>query len=311
MWVKASAPGSLMLLGEYAVLEGRKALVCAVDKRITVFLSPRSDTEISVASRLGKFSCELSQIVVQPPFQFVFSAIKRFQKYFKTGCDITIESDFSSTVGLASSAAVTVATIAVLTEWFNIKFDSMQLIREARAIVQQVQGLGSGADVAACVLGGVVAYQTKPFFAEHLAHTFPITVVYSGIKTPTADVVRHVRDYFSKQPRLFQQIIRAIGVCGEEGVECVRQNNWLELGRIMNIQQGLMEALGVGTPSLNEIVEKLRHRSNILGAKISGSGLGDCVIALGTINEPLAFDHPGIQILSTSMASRGVECEKD
>lgn len=310
MLVKASAPGSLMMLGEYAVLQNKNALVCAVDKRISVFVSSRTDTEISVSSRLGKFSCDLSQIVVQPPFQFVFSAIKRFQSFFKKGCDVTIESEFSSQIGFSSSAAVTVATIAALTKWFGIEMSDMELIREARAIVQQVQGLGSGADVAACVLGGVVAYRMEPFFAERLPNVFPITVAYSGAKTPTAEAVRRVNDYFSKHPQLFQQICQAIDTCAERGIQCVRENNWLELGRLMNIQQGLMDALGVNTIALNDIVEKLRQRSNILGAKISGSGLGDCVIALGTINEPLVFDHPDIQILSTSIATRGVECEQ-
>jgi mevalonate kinase len=37
---KASAPGSLMLLGEYAVLHDYPALVCAIDKRISVIIEP-------------------------------------------------------------------------------------------------------------------------------------------------------------------------------------------------------------------------------------------------------------------------------
>ncbi len=36
MRLKASAPGSLMLLGEYGVLYGKHALVCAIDKRIVI-----------------------------------------------------------------------------------------------------------------------------------------------------------------------------------------------------------------------------------------------------------------------------------
>lgn len=50
---KASAPGSLMLLGEYAVMHDYPALVCAIDKRITVTLVPSDDEVIEIDSALG------------------------------------------------------------------------------------------------------------------------------------------------------------------------------------------------------------------------------------------------------------------
>ena len=56
MQLKASAPGSLMLMGEHAVLHGKKALVCAIDQRISVSLTPREDARISIVSALGEYS---------------------------------------------------------------------------------------------------------------------------------------------------------------------------------------------------------------------------------------------------------------
>ena len=47
---KASAPGSLMLLGEHAVLHGKPALVGALDKRITVTLTPMRHDRIEIIS---------------------------------------------------------------------------------------------------------------------------------------------------------------------------------------------------------------------------------------------------------------------
>ena len=61
----------------------------------------------------------------------------------------------------------------------------------------------------------------------------------------------------------------------------IEQENWLALGRMMNIQQGVMNALGVSTPLLNQLVDALKVLPGIYGAKISGSGLGDCIIGLG------------------------------
>ena len=42
-----------------------------------------------------------------------------------------------------------------------------------------------------------------------------------------------------------------------------------------------MEKLGLNTPEIDEIIRLMKSDPNINGVKISGSGLGDCVIGLG------------------------------
>src|SRR5437762_2389846 len=86
MLFKASAPGSLMLLGEYAVLQGKHAVVCAIDKRMTVSLSPRQDTQICLTSSLGQFETDLAKLQITPPFQFVLAALNAVKKHMKQGC---------------------------------------------------------------------------------------------------------------------------------------------------------------------------------------------------------------------------------
>ena len=54
------------------------------------------------------------------------------------------------------------------------------------------------------------------------------------------------------------------------------------LGHVCSMQQGFMVALGVSTFLLDTLVWQLKELG-VLGAKISGSGLGDCVIGLGSI----------------------------
>jgi mevalonate kinase len=282
MLFKASAPGSLMLMGEYAVLKDGYAVVVAINRRMSVCLSPRTDFKIKIISQLGVFESEISDLQVQAPFQFVLTALKKYQPLFPSGCDIEIHSEFSDKIGFASSAATTVAVLTVLHQWLNRQVSQSDLIREARSIVREVQGVGSGADVAACVLGGVVAYRAEPFSAEKLHYSHPITVVYSGSKTKTVDAVNQVNDYFSKQPELFEMILQSINRCAQAGIKAIKENNSVELGKLMNIQQGLMESLGVCTPALQIILNKLRGDSTIFGAKISGSGLGDCAIGLGS-----------------------------
>lgn len=313
MQVKASAPGSLMLLGEYAVLYGKHAIVCALDKRITVTLTPRKDNRIEIYSSIhGEYSTALQQIKIEKPFQFVLAALHFYQAKMKHGCSIEIQSEFSDQLGLGSSAAVTIAMLVCLMSWLNIKIVPLELIRQGRKVVRLVQNLGSGADIAASVLGGVVGYQAQPLLAEKFHITIPITALYAGYKTPTVEAVKHVQSYFSTHPQLLRTITNSIGQCAVEGLALLRQKNWNKFGEMLNIQQGLMESLGVSDERLREMVKDLRKQKGIYGAKISGAGLGDCVIGIGNQlnNYQYKNSSSSVQLVSVQMTLQGVHCEK-
>jgi mevalonate kinase len=301
MLYKAAAPGSLMLMGEYAVLQGGSALVCAVDKRITVTLQPRVDQRIVIVSaRLGHWETTLSQLSIVEPFRFVTACLYRYRKKLRVGCELTITADFSDQMGLGSSSAVTVATLAVLRAWLGASVSPLALLREGRQVIRVVQGVGSGADVAASVFGGVVAYRANPLEAEKLAVAPLLTVLYSGAKTPTVEAIRRVKEQFSLFPALFTKLCHAIELCVKEGKQALLQQDWPRLGKAMNIQQSLLQALGVSTPLLENLLNQLRAAPTITGAKISGSGFGDCVLGIGKAN------LSGVQQLELKVAEEGV-----
>src|SRR3989338_1010930 len=318
MQLKASAPGSLMLLGEYAVLYGKPALVVAVNKRITVLLTPRTDSQIEIeSSALGSYTTQLDRLIIEPPFQFVLGAVKYYHAKLQTGCHIKIISDFSDKVGLGSSAAVTVATLAALMMWLDTIVSPLTLMRQGRSVVRHIQNVGSGADIAASVYGGMGSYQTHPLHAEKISHVHPITVLYAGFKTLTTEVISHVEHRFLPYPELFRDITHSIGHCAAHGIQCARHEEWKQLGEIMTIQQGLMESLGVSTPLLDEMIADLRKIPQIVGVKISGSGLGDCVIGLGQLPSDYTYSsqyddeaHRLVQRIPLEMSLEGVQCEK-
>jgi mevalonate kinase len=313
MSFKASAPGSLMLLGEYAVLHGKQALVCAVDKRITVELTPRVDTKIEIYSSIhGHYSTDISQLTIEKPFHFVLGALKQYQPRLKRGCDINIVTEFSDKVGFGSSAAVTVAMLGALCNWLKIRTSPIELVRQGRNVVRQIQGVGSGADIAASVYGGMVGYSAQPLVAEKFAVTYPITALYAGFKTPTAEAIKHVQHHFAAYPSLYRHICNSIGQCAVEGIQLVRKEEWKKLGDLMNTQQGLLESLGVSSTQLRDMVENLRKQSGMMGAKISGAGLGDCVIGLGGVpaDYVCGVNHEGILHIPIAMTLQGVSCEK-
>lgn len=284
--IRASAPGSLMLFGEHAVLHGRRALVCAVSSRLTVRLTPRADRRVRIESALGRHETSLDAPEPSIPFRFVVAALAHRGAGLPAGFDLAIDSEFSPTVGLGSSAAVTVATLAALDALAGRATDRGTLARDAREIIRRVQGAGSGADAAASVFGGIVAYRADPLDIRRIAQAPPLTLVYSGAKTPTPEVIRRVESARAAMPEIFDAIYETMGRVAEEATAAIERADWTRTGALMNVAQGLMDAIGVNNSALSSIVHALRADPGVLGAKISGSGLGDCVVAIGRPARP-------------------------
>lgn len=304
--IQASAPGSLMIMGEHAVVHGRRALVAAVNRRIRVRLEPRDDGQVRIVSALGEVAMPLERLKSPAPFRFVMAMLRRYEDRLPSGFDLTIESDFPPDVGLGSSAAVTVAAGAVLERWTRARRPGpWDLFVAGREVIREVQGLGSGADVAASVFGGLLLYRAAPAQVQRLKRTLPLVVLYSGGKTPTPEVVRRVQRSMKTQPAFFGDIFDLMDKGSAAGFQALRAGALKRFGELLNIQQGLMESIGVSNARMAELVYALRGEPGILGSKISGSGLGDCVIGLG---RSARTDWPGPR-LEAEISLEGVKVE--
>lgn len=298
---KATAPGSIMLLGEHAVLHGYPAISAAINRTITVSIIPNESNTLSIESSLGEYECDINEITIKNPFTFLLACLKK-QK-LPSGCSIKIDSEFSDKVGLGSSAAITVATLKCLSDWLNTPLTKNQLLRQAIEIIHQVQGIGSGADCAASVYGGVVYYKMNPCIVDPLKHHPDISLVYTGYKTPTTDVIAKVAKAYEAHPSLYNTLYEKIGECTEHAKVCINAQDWDGLGHAFFQQQQLMDALGVSDNTINTIIDQALAEDGILGAKISGSGLGDCIVTLGKLPSHAFQSAPnGITPLSISIA---------
>lgn len=295
-----------MLMGEHSVLYGEKALACAVDKYIQVILTPQSGKRVNIDSSLAQYESKLDSLADEPKLSFVLAAVKRFAKTAPSGFSLKITSEFSHTVGLGSSAAVTAGVVAVLSAFTGESRDEDSLFDTALSVVHEVQGgRGSGTDLVASIFGSVVSYRVNPRDIKRLNSLPEITLYYAGYKTKTPDVLKLVEKSAQLNPDIYSELYRLMGKVTDRAEEAVLKNDWLSLGTLMNNYQGLMDALGVSDKVISEIVYALRESLSVKGAKISGSGLGDCVLALGI---PEHFDLPYEQI-PVAVSDHGVKIE--
>ena len=276
--VTAKAPASTMLFGEHSILRKGRAVVAAIDCWVSVNISTRTDDRIEIFSCLGNTSTSIHKIQVGPSFRFIQSALERFSP--DCGMTIKISSDIDPTLGLGSSASVTVASLLALATLFEQNWDQAKLLHESIQLIHTVQGHGSGADAASIIYGGVIAFH--PLQVEPLRPSLPITLLYSGTKTPTPEVISFVTEQEKAFPLVFDHLFAAIDQTTEVAIKALIRDDFPLCGKMMNRADALMQALGVGTADLSDLCWKLRYAPTIYGAKISGSGLGDSVVGLGT-----------------------------
>ncbi len=289
-------------MGEHAVLHGYPCIVAAVDKRIAVTVSPREDKKIFLSSdEMGEFITSLSDIKtvsIPQEWLFVLTAILSVSPQF--GFNMHIQSDFSSAIGFGSSSAVTVATLGALLG----SASQEELFDRAYEIVYTAQGKkGSGADIAASVFGGISFYKNGKKI-ETLHGECNITTVYAGYKTPTPKVISIVAEQQKQNPALHERIYADMGNLSEQAWDCLKQKDQENLGLLFNQNHALLQQLGVSDDTLDDIFSKLNQNKNIYGAKISGSGLGDCVIGLGVCDTVGMYET-----MVVSIANQGVRFE--
>ncbi len=303
-----------MLMGEHAVLFGHRAIVCAVAQRLSVTLQPRSDNTVVVHSALGNYQGQLADVMAGAPcpdLAFVLAAIRAVQPL--NGFELTIKSEFSHTVGLGSSAAVVAACVAALLEYHHGQFPDLATVFDTGlSVIHAVQGRGSGGDLAASVYGGMVGYTVtprdiKPLLPADLSGCPRLALFYCGYKTPTPQVLAQVEAASQAFPTLYQGLYQQMHALSVAAEAAIVTQHWQKLGKLMNIYHGLLDALGVSDAKLSELVYQARADDGVLGAKISGSGLGDCIIALSEPNAPLSAEG---KLMDAVISPTGIQIER-
>lgn len=297
--ISFSAPGSLMIAGEHAVLHGQPAIVCAIDRRITVSLFPREDEGVRIESALGEYEAARQELREDERFRFVLHVLKQYVWFVPSGFTLKIDSQFSDKIGFGSSAAVTAAVTAVMMKFADGACDRHRVFERSLATIREVQGRGSGSDLAASVYGGTLRYKAVTREIDPLPLTGPLTAVYCGYKRRTPEVIAQVAECWKNDLAGLEKLYMEIGACVDAAAGALRGNNRAEFAAALKRNQELMDRLGVNTPELREIIGALNDDPGICGAKISGSGLGDCAVGIGraeSLGDGLAYPVYALEI---------------
>ncbi len=279
----ASAPGKTILFGEHFVVAGEPAIAVALGLRARVE-AVTGGGEIRVVSKNlqaeARFPLEGGG---RGPLLPVAVAAREALRAAGAGggVRVVVDSEIPPSAGMGSSAAVAVATVAAVAAAAGSPLPPERVSELAYRAEEVVHGRPSGIDNTVSALGGAVLYR-RGVGARRLDVGFrgvELVLADTGLPRSTGAMVKKVLALRDAYPEILGHIYAAAGALVEKAAELLEAGDYASVGRLMDVNQGLLSAIGVSTLEIERLVYTAR-RAGALGAKLTGAGGGGFIVAL-------------------------------
>ncbi|MDJ0939799.1 MAG: hydroxymethylglutaryl-CoA reductase, degradative, partial [Woeseiaceae bacterium] len=277
----ASSAGKVILLGEHAVVYGKHALALPVADAMRAIVERDRSPTITIPDWGIHQPVDLDA----EPGQGLDAAVALIRRELGIGdaqFALSVRSRLPRAMGLGSSAALAVAIVRALAKAYGLEFDDERTNAIAFECERLAHGTPSGVD-------NTLATYAKPMLFRRgesleirdveLSSPPPIIVACSKTRGMTVDQVEGVRARREVSGGHYDALFERMDEISLEGSEALRKGNYERLGALMDICQGLLNAIGVSTPELERMVTIARG-AGALGAKLTGAGGGGSMIAL-------------------------------
>ena len=309
----ASAPAKIILFGEHFVVHGTKAILAAIDKRVTVTSTFTDNKTIKVNSQLGAIEVSISSSheEVKSEFRpFVYLANEMItSNQDVNGLEITINSDIPIGVGLGSSSACCVAAAASISGLFK-ELSSEDILHLSIEAEKTIFPDTSGADCTVCTYGGMIEYPS----IEKIDNTFGLNLLIANSMIPhnTKNSVEKVNKFKENDEERFSQLCDLETKLIDEVITAMKNNDVTTFGLKMSENQKYLEEIQVSNETINGMISSLKEIS--LGIKITGAGDGGCIIALvkgENVSKVPALLPKDKECFSAKIDTKGVEWKRE
>ena len=280
-----NAHGKVILMGEHSVVYGYPAIALPFQQVKVQCVVSRYSGEIWLESDF--YTGALKD--APPERAHLATAVDASLDYLqqaKKNLKITIISDLPASRGLGSSAAVAVALIRALFQYFERQLQEEELILLANQAERVAHGNPSGIDVLTTAFSQPVWFrrslvnqgikELKPFPVSLPAY---LVVADTAIYGQTKEAIAIIAQKRETEPEETERLLHELGDFAlQAGTAIVRQDCY-RLGELMSSAHRNLQALGVSHAVLDHLTDQAL-RQGALGAKLTGGGLGGCMICL-------------------------------
>jgi hydroxymethylglutaryl-CoA reductase len=272
-----TAAGKVILLGEHAAVYGKHALALPIPGAVTATVHESENLTLEVPD--WKLSREISRDT-----SGVDAAVRRILENLgvrQRGFTIRVRSALPRAMGLGSSAAFAVAIVRAFDRLLGLSLDDKRVNEIAFDCEKLAHGNPSGVDNTLATFARPILFRKGDSFQVEelgLERTPPIVIACGHQPGVTHEQVAGVRARYEAQPAAYAAIFEQIDGLSIAGAKALVAGEYAELGQLMNIGQGLLNALGVSTPELERMIE-IARQAGAAGAKLTGAGGGGSIVA--------------------------------
>jgi len=287
----ASAPAKIILFGEHFVIYNQPAILASINKRIKIdsrIVSENKNTIRIETNDFGKKTYPLSllkninQNIHNDFFYPILYILKKILQNFEklNGIEIKIESEIPYGIGLGSSAALSVATVAAIYGLYNRYSQKNQILELAIETEKIIHKNSSGADCVISTYGGLMYYQKNSNMRQLKYSKKPnFILINTGLKHSTGELVSRVERFRQNNFATFLKLANKVANICNNAIEALIEGNIVKLGKLMNENQILLEQIGVSNKEINKIIETSLNYGAI-GSKLTGAGGGGCILSI-------------------------------
>lgn len=272
-----SAHGKAILMGEHSVVYGAPAVALPL-LDLQAAASVRESDRGSISSDLYTGPLETAPPELRP----VITALRATADRVGLSSD-TFEIAISSTVplerGLGSSAAVSAAMVRAVSDAANVSLTAEETFDLVQIAEHVAHGTSSGLDAHAVRSLSPVRFQSGKPTSVKVATSLTFLIADSGTSGSTSAAVGGLRMLRTGRPTEVNRIIDSLAELAESTITALGQGNATQLGEHMSAGHDHLARLGVSAPALDALVNAATD-AGAYGAKLTGSGLGGCVLAL-------------------------------
>ena len=281
---RGSAFGKIILIGEHSVVYYKPALAIP-------FKGVRLDVEVCYKEGESILDCyDYNGLLSEAPDRYLglVSSIKKVLENLKKdhhNLSIKVNSSIPIERGMGSSAAVTAATTRALYDYFNEELDDKVLSDFVNESEKIVHGNPSGIDTAIVVSNTPLYFiKSKKGVLESYNLDAYLIVADTGVLGNTKEAVSKVKDFINDNFDRGNFILTELEKHVNKSREYLHNNRLNDLAKSLNMAQKYLDELGVSSIENTRLVETALNEG-ALASKLTGGGLGGCIIALTRTEE--------------------------